>query len=56
MKINLIALVAVLSPVAIGPMTTPSSAQTILVFEDFETGDFTQKGWYDGFQDQRTTN
>ncbi len=34
-----------------------SSAQTqnILIFEDFESGDFTGKGWYDGFKDQRTT-
>jgi hypothetical protein len=30
-------------------------AQSILLFEDFETGDFTAKGWYDGFPDQRTT-
>jgi len=36
---------------------TPFSfyAQAILIFEDFETGDFTAKGWYDGFPDQRTT-
>jgi hypothetical protein len=31
-------------------------AQTILLFEDFESGDFTAKGWYDGFPDQRTTD
>jgi len=30
-------------------------AQNILIFEDFETGDFEAKGWYDGFPDQRTT-
>src|SRR4030095_12589046 len=35
---------------------TPSSAQNILIFEDYETGDFENKGWYDGFSDQRTTN
>ncbi|HUR31727.1 MAG TPA: T9SS type A sorting domain-containing protein [Saprospiraceae bacterium] len=29
--------------------------QNILLFEDFETGDFAAKGWYDGFPDQRTT-
>lgn len=32
------------------------SAQNILIFEDFESGDFAGKGWYDGFKDQRTTN
>ncbi len=32
-----------------------ASAQNILLFEDFETGDFEAKGWYDGFPDQRTT-
>lgn len=31
------------------------SAQSVLIFEDFESGDFTSKGWYDGFKDQRTT-
>jgi hypothetical protein len=30
-------------------------AQNILLFEDFESGDFAAKGWYDGFPDQRTT-
>ncbi|HLF65133.1 MAG TPA: T9SS type A sorting domain-containing protein [Saprospiraceae bacterium] len=30
-------------------------SQSILLFEDFETGDFEAKGWYDGFPDQRTT-
>ncbi len=30
-------------------------AQNILLSEDFETGDFAAKGWYDGFPDQRTT-
>lgn len=30
-------------------------SQNILLFEDFETGDFAAKGWYDGFPDQRTT-
>jgi hypothetical protein len=30
--------------------------QSILIFEDFESGNFTSKGWYDGFADQRTTN
>ncbi len=34
---------------------TNASAQNILLFEDFETGDFAAKGWYDGFPDQRTT-
>ncbi|MEP7196271.1 MAG: T9SS type A sorting domain-containing protein [Saprospiraceae bacterium] len=29
--------------------------QKILFFEDFESGDFATKGWYDGFVDQRTT-
>jgi hypothetical protein len=33
-----------------------SFAQSVLVFEDFETGNFSAKGWYDGFPDQRTTN
>ena len=32
-----------------------TNAQSILLFEDFETGDFADKGWYDGFPDQRTT-
>lgn len=32
-----------------------TSAQSVLIFEDFESGDFTSKGWYDGFKDQRTT-
>ncbi|MEO6130293.1 MAG: hypothetical protein ABIQ02_00490, partial [Saprospiraceae bacterium] len=32
------------------------NSQTILIFEDFETGDFESKGWYDGFRDQRTTS
>lgn len=31
------------------------SGQNILIFEDFESGDFADKGWYDGFKDQRTT-
>jgi hypothetical protein len=31
------------------------SAQSVLVFEDFESGNFASKGWYDGFPDQRTT-
>lgn len=30
-------------------------SQNILLFEDFETGDFAAKGWYDGFPDHRTT-
>jgi len=30
-------------------------AQSVLIFEDFESGDFASKGWYDGFPDQRTT-
>jgi len=30
-------------------------AQSILLFEDFESGDFAAKGWYDGFPDQRTS-
>ncbi|MFZ1676039.1 MAG: T9SS type A sorting domain-containing protein [Saprospiraceae bacterium] len=29
--------------------------QNILIFDDFESGDFAGKGWYDGFKDQRTT-
>jgi hypothetical protein len=31
------------------------SAQSVLLFEDFENGNFASKGWYDGFPDQRTT-
>jgi hypothetical protein len=31
------------------------SAQSVLLFEDFESGNFASKGWYDGFPDQRTT-
>lgn len=30
-------------------------AQSVLLFEDFESGDFEAKGWYDGFPDQRTS-
>jgi hypothetical protein len=37
-------------------MIVPSFAQNILIFEDYESGDFQNKGWYDGFADQRTTN
>jgi Secretion system C-terminal sorting domain len=33
-----------------------SSAQNILFFDDFESGDFAGKGWYDGFPDKRTSN
>lgn len=33
---------------------SPVLSQSILLFEDFETGDFAAKGWYDGFPDQRT--
>ncbi len=29
-------------------------SQSILLFEDFESGNFAAKGWYDGFPDQRT--
>jgi len=36
-------------------LSSPIRAQNILLFEDFETGDFEAKGWYDGFPDQRTT-
>ncbi len=32
-----------------------SFGQTILLFEDYESGDFAGKGWYDGFPDQRTS-
>jgi len=32
-----------------------AQSQSILLFEDFESGDFAAKGWYDGFPDQRTT-
>ena len=32
-----------------------ASSQTVLLFEDFESGDFEAKGWYDGFDDQRTS-
>jgi hypothetical protein len=32
-----------------------SNAQNILLYEDFETGDFAAKGWYDGFPDYRTS-
>ena len=38
-----------LMPIAIG------HSQSILLFEDFESGDFAAKGWYDGFPDQRTS-
>lgn len=31
-----------------------SPAQSVLIFEDFEEGNFTAKGWYDGFPDKRT--
>lgn len=31
-------------------------AQNILLFEDFESGDFDAKGWYDGFPDHRTAD
>lgn len=31
-------------------------AQTVLLFEDFESGDFEAKGWYDGFPDHRTSS
>jgi len=31
-------------------------SQNILLFEDYETGDFEAKGWYDGFPDHRTTD
>ncbi len=37
------------------PFLMDTHAQNILLFEDFETGDFEAKGWYDGFPDQRTT-
>ena len=36
--------------------TVTLSAQSVLIFEDFENGNFAAKGWYDGFPDQRTTN
>lgn len=42
--------------VVICTLTLTTRAQTVLIFEDFETGDFSAKGWYDGFKDQRTTN
>ena len=32
-----------------------AASQTVLLFEDFESGDFEAKGWYDGFDDQRTS-
>lgn len=32
-----------------------ADGQNILLFEDYESGDFASKGWYDGFPDQRTT-
>lgn len=35
-------------------LSAAGEAQNILLFEDFETGDFAAKGWYDGFGDQRT--
>ena len=37
------------------PLITDTYSQNILLFEDYETGDFEAKGWYDGFPDQRTT-
>ena len=36
-------------------LSVSTQAQNILLSEDFETGDFAAKGWYDGFPDQRTT-
>jgi len=35
-------------------ISTSSFCQQVLLFEDFETGDFAAKGWYDGFDNQRT--
>lgn len=37
------------------PFLMDTHAQNILLFEDYETGDFEAKGWYDGFPDHRTT-
>jgi len=39
-----------------GFLMTHTFAQNILLFEDFESGDFEGKGWYDGFPDHRTTD
>lgn len=33
---------------------TAMDAQSVLLFEDYESGDFEAKGWYDGLPDQRT--
>jgi hypothetical protein len=35
-------------------MIAQVNSQSILIYEDFESGDFASKGWYDGFDDQRT--
>ena len=37
------------------PFLMDTHAQNIILFEDYETGDFEAKGWYDGFPDHRTT-
>ncbi len=50
-----LSLYAILMFTAGGTMPVEIKAQNILLFEDFESGDFAAKGWYDGFPDQRTT-
>jgi hypothetical protein len=50
-KINIASLLVITACL----LVTSSSAQNILIFEDYETGDFENKGWYDGFPDHRTT-
>jgi hypothetical protein len=52
MRNRIFVLLIVLEKIIFSPV---SSAQSILLFEDFESGDFAAKGWYDGFPDQRTT-
>jgi len=46
----------VVTMIAVMTVISLVSAQSILVFEDFESGNFASKGWYDGFPDQRTTS
>jgi hypothetical protein len=41
---------------AICLLSVRSSAQNILLFEDFESNDLAAKGWYDGFPDKTTTD
>ncbi len=56
MKLDFFTFIVIFFPALNCLVSLPSAAQNILIFEDFETGDFEAKGWYDGFKDQRTTN